>query len=122
MLQGWNNFDFIAFKLHEAWVKLLAMLHLRNTDLISPVPRYSCSFIWKIDEGIKFWTHVDSNVNKWHHYFIVGSATNPDLKIKGYLVDWGKIKAINFQGFNKWDWALKNHFQPGFKSRWLENQ
>lgn len=44
---------------------------------------------------------VDSNVNKWHHYFIVGSATNPDLKIKGYLVDWGKIKAINFRGFNK---------------------
>lgn len=73
---------------------------------------FTCStlqlqFYLENDEGIKFWTHVDSNVNKWHHYFIVESATNSDLKIKGYLVDWGKIKAINFQGFNKWDWALK---------------
>lgn len=41
-------------------------------------------------------------LNKWNHYFyIIGSATNPDLKIKGYFVDWRKIKTINFQGFNK---------------------
>lgn len=44
------------------------------------------------------------------------------LKIKGYLVDWVKIKAINFQGFDKWDWALKKHFEAGFKRRRLENQ
>lgn len=72
------------------------MLYLRNIDFILFVLYSSCGFIWKIDEGIKFWIYVDFNVNKCFYDFIFGSVINLDFKIKGYFVDWGKIKVINF--------------------------
>ena len=48
-----------------------------------------------VDVGLAIWPHAvltlpgESQllISKWNHYFIVGSATNPDLKIKDYFVD-----------------------------------